>query len=594
MSAARAMFMPAPAAAPFTAAITGWGMVRILRTICMPARSSGSSSCVAPLWRPFPSAPRSPPAQKARPEPVMTTTRTASSAAKRLSASLTAIASSLFSAFNRSGRFITSVAMPSCFASTMTGPACAGCGALLMSASASVSPGVTFFFNPRYKLRQFPKMLQFLVLARGVRAAGGGQNVDARAVKQLFLNAKLAFALGKLFVCELPVEGHNVRREFLELLRQHDAAFGKIFAHQFFHAPCGALDKVGEPNPEFNHTLVVVVIERFRHHAALVEHGPELIPASGVVMTDAHGRLTRIATDDHELHAFAQMVWEGSHGASLLCLSIFLLALEMGCALFDIGGQTFLGVLTGEEQLLEFTLDAQGFTKRNFRTGHYGSLDPADRARGLIGRTELLGIGHDILPVGFAFINVVNQTHPQGFFEAEDLAPHYQFERLGAADDAREALGAAGARQDSKIHLGEANLPTFFPCDSNVAGQRDFQAAADGVPVESRDDQLGSLLKPAKRLVGVQTEVVLESRIGLREHGNAGPSAEKFVARPANQQDVNTLIHARLEDGRVELLHHLVAIGVCRRIVQFEYGDSPFKPVFHEFFRVHCQCRGHS
>src|SRR6266704_2995423 len=267
------------------------------------------------------------------------------------------------------------------------------------------------------------KLQHFLVLTRGVRAAGGGQNVDARPVKQLFLNAKLAFALGKLFVRELPVEGHHMRREFLELLRKHDAAFGKIFALQFFHPPRGALDKVGEPNPEFNHTLVVMVIERFRHNAALVEHGPELIPASGVVMTDAHGRLTRIAADDHKLHAFAQMVWEGSHGASLLCLSIFLLALEMGCALFDIGGQTFLGVLAGEEQLLEFTLDAQSFTKRNFRTGHDGSLDPADRDRGLIGRTELLGIGYDILPVGFAIINVVNQTHPQGFFKAEGLAP---------------------------------------------------------------------------------------------------------------------------------------------------------------------------
>jgi len=43
--------------------------------------------------------------------------------AMRPSASLTAIASSLFSAFNRSGRFITNAAMPSRFSSRMTGPA---------------------------------------------------------------------------------------------------------------------------------------------------------------------------------------------------------------------------------------------------------------------------------------------------------------------------------------------------------------------------------------------------------------------------------------------------------------------------------------
>ena len=123
--------MPAPAAAPFTAAITGCGMVRILRTICMPARSSGSNSCVAPVWRPLPSAPRSPPAQKARPAPVTTTTLTLGSFAIRPSASLSAEASSLFSAFSRSGRFITSTAMPSCLCSRMSAPACASCGGLL-------------------------------------------------------------------------------------------------------------------------------------------------------------------------------------------------------------------------------------------------------------------------------------------------------------------------------------------------------------------------------------------------------------------------------------------------------------------------------
>ena len=44
MSAASAMFIPAPAAAPFTAAITGCGISRIFSTACIPERRIGPSS----------------------------------------------------------------------------------------------------------------------------------------------------------------------------------------------------------------------------------------------------------------------------------------------------------------------------------------------------------------------------------------------------------------------------------------------------------------------------------------------------------------------------------------------------------------------
>src|SRR6266851_4974187 len=75
----------------------------------------------------------------------------------------------------------------------------------------SVASGFVFFTDASNELRQLSKMPQLLAPARGIRAAGGGQNIHSRAVKQFFLNPKFAFSLGKLFVSEFSVESHDVR-----------------------------------------------------------------------------------------------------------------------------------------------------------------------------------------------------------------------------------------------------------------------------------------------------------------------------------------------------------------------------------------------
>src|SRR6266480_3838321 len=154
-------------------------------------------------------------------------------------------------------------------------------------------------------------MPQLLAPARGVRAAGGRQDVHPRTVEQLLLQAKFAFSLGKLFISQFPVKGHDVRSEFLELLREDDAAFGVVFAFQFLDAFRGTLHQVRKAN--------------------------------------ADGGLARIAADDHELHAFAEMIGKCSHYASLLCPLILLLSPEVRSAHFDIGGRAFLGILTGKK-----------------------------------------------------------------------------------------------------------------------------------------------------------------------------------------------------------------------------------------------------
>src|SRR5690349_8490611 len=45
-------------------------------------------------------------------------------------------------------------------------------------------------------------------------------------------------------------------------------------------------------------------------------------------MSHADGRLAGIATDNDKLHAFAKVIGQGAHGASLLCLSMILFPFE--------------------------------------------------------------------------------------------------------------------------------------------------------------------------------------------------------------------------------------------------------------------------
>src|ERR1700723_1040424 len=96
-------------------------------------------------------------------------------------------------------------------------------------------------------------MSQLLALPLSVLATGGREHVNARAIKMFFLKTELALALRKLFINYFSVERNHMRRELLEFLRKHDPTFGEISPRQLFHALGRPLDKVGEPDAEFDH-----------------------------------------------------------------------------------------------------------------------------------------------------------------------------------------------------------------------------------------------------------------------------------------------------------------------------------------------------
>ena len=185
ISAANATFIPAPAAGPFTAAITGCGIMRMRSIAPIPARRMGSNCFESRASLPLPIEARSPPAQKARPAPVSTTTRTASFFPMRSKARLRALANSLFSEFNFSGRFITKVATPLSMASSSTGPAAVAVGGSLI-------PSFGFWLkrfgiarsldlaDERGKLPEMDKTISLFLCMLGICR---GQHVNLRAIQ---------------------------------------------------------------------------------------------------------------------------------------------------------------------------------------------------------------------------------------------------------------------------------------------------------------------------------------------------------------------------------------------------------------------------
>ena len=109
-SAASASAIPPPAAAPLTAAITGWGSSRIAGASAATRSWWSNRSTLSPT---SPNALRSSPEQKPRPAPVSTTTRTDLSAPASSSAACSSSIIGQVSAFSDSGRLSVIWATPS-------------------------------------------------------------------------------------------------------------------------------------------------------------------------------------------------------------------------------------------------------------------------------------------------------------------------------------------------------------------------------------------------------------------------------------------------------------------------------------------------
>src|SRR5437773_823444 len=184
----------------------------------------------------------------------------------------------------------------------------------------------------------------------------------------------------------------------------------------------------------------------------------------------------------------------------------FLLAAELRGTLLHVGGKSLLGILAREKLLLQLALDRQRLAERNLEAGLDGALDAAHGLRGLGGREELPRVLHHLRVEALRLEDVVHEAHRVCVLERERRAGRHELDRTGLADQAREALRAAGAGEHAERDLGEADLSRVLLGEPDVRGHRDLQAAAHAVTVEGRDHQLRRLLQAIQRLVRVEAE----------------------------------------------------------------------------------------
>ncbi len=92
----------------------------------------------------------------------------------------------------------------------------------------------------------------------------------------------------------------------------------------------------------------------------------------------------------------------------------------------------------------------------------------------------------------------------------------------------------------------------FLLGDADVAGHGDFQAAADGVAVDRRNDDLRGVFQAHEHFVAVQREVVFETERLAREHVDVGAGGEKLFDLAGDDDGVDIVVEAGVENRRVQ------------------------------------------
>ena len=171
----------------------------------------------------------------------------------------------------------------------------------------------------------------------------------------------------------------------------------------------------------------------------------------------------------------------------------------------------------------------------------------------------------------------MDEAEAGGLLDGQIAAFDHELERLSAAEDAAEALGAAGAGEDTERDFGHAHevgLLAALLADAQVAGEGDLEPAADGVAVERGDHQLGGVLEAEEGLVRVEAEGVLLLGLQRLEVVDVRAGAEEAVARAADDDDVDPGVHPQVEHVGVELTVHRVAVAVGGGVVEGEDRDT--------------------
>ncbi|MCZ7598775.1 MAG: hypothetical protein M5U09_14965 [Gammaproteobacteria bacterium] len=171
--------------------------------------------------------------------------------------------------------------------------------------------------------------------------------------------------------------------------------------------------------------------------------------------------------------------------------------------------------------------------------------------------------------------HAVHQAHAQGGFRHDRLAQGHHLHGAAEADHAGQPLGAAAARNNAEIDLGQPQQG-LARGHAKRAGQRHFEACSETVTV---DAGYGRQAQP------LQQERQFAAQLGpggqLARHGagldfvDIGARGERLLARPGDQDGVGEPIALQGPERVDHLLANLKPHGVAAfRVVDGDDRDS--------------------
>ena len=102
------------------------------------------------------------------------------------------------------------------------------------------------------------------------------------------------------------------------------------------------------------------------------------------------------------------------------------------------------------------------------------------------------------------------------------------------------------------------------------------------MPVEGSNHQFRRVLQTQQHFVGMKTKIVLEGWIDAVQHLDIRACREEFVARSREQDHVHIIVHARLENGVIQLPVHLVGVSVRRWIIHLNNSNAGIVTVINQ------------
>ena len=171
--------------------------------------------------------------------------------------------------------------------------------------------------------------------------------------------------------------------------------------------------------------------------------------------------------------------------------------------------------------------------------------------------------GHEV-----AFHELVGDADGYRPIRRQELSADDRVERGLHADQPRQALRAAGARNDAEGHFRQTE-PRARCDEPDVAGQRHFQPAPGGHAVDGGDHRLAGGFDFVEHR-GQRRRAGRRGRVELADVG----AAAEHAASAGNHHGRHAFVGQRLHDAVAERRAHREAQAVDRRVVEGQQGDA--------------------